>query len=138
MGFYSDRGYDLETAKQVCASEIEAWYGATVLDVFDSSVLGQPHRYYCAEADQLRMINGKVSNTSVQLICGLIPADPEADPTFDWVLHSATEAGKVHGEDVQFTKVAALRYQSLKQRLAACTTVAEVEAVLYELIPSLA
>ncbi len=135
MGFYTNRGYTLDDAKNACGMEIEAWYGNAVLDVFDSSVLGQPHRYYCAEADQLRMINGKVSNTSVQLICGLIPADPESDPVYDWVIHSAVEAGKVHSEYVAFTKTAALRFQSLKQRLAACTTVEEVEVIFYELNP---
>lgn len=134
MGLYIDRGYDLETAKIACGMEIENWYGGEVLDVFDCDVLGQPTRYYCAEADQLRMINGKVSNTSVQLICGTVPADTDSDPAFDWVMHTATEAGKVHSAYVQFTKNAALRYQSFKQQLAACVTVEQVEAVYAQLI----
>lgn len=133
MGLYTERGYDLETAKYACSSEIQNWHDARVLDVFDCNVLGSPYRYYCSEADQLRMINGKVANTAVQLMCGRVPAEPDTDPTYEWVLHTSTEAGKVHTDYVQFSKDTALQYQQLKVRLAACTTVEQVEAIFYEL-----
>ena len=134
MGFYTDRGYTLEQAKNACAGEIESWYGGKVLDVFDSSATGVARRYFCSEADQLRMVNGRVSNTSVQLMCGVIPADAELDPSYDWLTHSASEAGKVHTDYVQFTKTASEKYQSLKQQLAATTTVEQVDAVFNQLV----
>lgn len=134
MGLYIDRGYDLESAKNACGMEIQNWHDARVLDVFDCNVLGAPYRYYCSEADQLRMINGKVANTSVQLICGAVPSNPGTDPVYDWVLHTSTEAGKVHTDYVQFSKDVALQYQAFKAQLAAATTVEQVEAVFYALV----
>lgn len=133
MGFYTDRGYTLEVAKGACAGEIETWYGGKTLDVFDSSATGVTRRYYCAESDQLRMVNGRVANTAIELMCGVIPANPETDPTYDWLTHSAAEAGKVHTDYVQFVKSLASKYQSLKAQLAAASTVAEVDAVFEQL-----
>jgi len=134
MGIYTERGYTLQDAKNACASEIESWYGGKVLDVFKSSALGSSYTYYCAEADQLRMINGKVSNTSVQLICGPTPANPNIDPVYDWKLHTSTEAGKVHTDYVQFSKDVAVQYQTFKQQLAAATSVEAVETIFYSLV----
>ncbi len=133
MGIYLDRGYTLQDAKNSCASEIESWYGGKVLDVFPCSALGATYSYCCSEADQLRMINGRVSNTSVQLMCGLVGTDGEV--TYDWKLHSAAEAGKVHTDYVQFTKDVASLYQQYKARLAAATTVEQCEAIFYEMNP---
>ncbi len=134
MGMYTDRGYDLNTAKGACAGEIETWYGGKTLDVFDSSATGIARRYYCAESDQLRMVNGRVSNTSIELICGEIPSDLEADPVYSWLTHSAAEAGKVHTDYVQFVKAITTKYQSLKLQLAAATTVVAVDLVLAQLV----
>jgi hypothetical protein len=134
MGLYTDRGYNLDDAKNACGMEIENWYGSKVLDVFDSSVLGQPMRYYCSESDQLRMVNGKVSNTAVPLICGAVPLDPDSDPVYDWVTHTGTEAGKVHSDYMQFSKTVTAQYQAFKQQLTACTTVESVEALYAQLV----
>ena len=133
MGVYSDRGYDLELAKSVCGGEIETWYGGKTLDVFDSTATGVTRRYFCAESDQLRMVNGRVSNTSMTLMCGLIPAQADQDPLYDWLVHSAAECGKVHTDYVQFTKNVTTLYQNLKLQLAAATTVLEVDAVFEQL-----
>jgi hypothetical protein len=134
MGIYTERNYSLEDAKNACAPEIESWYGNKVLDVFDSSALGPTYRYYCSEADQLRMINGRVSNTSISLICGLVPTQPDVDPVYDWLEHSSTEAGKVHTDYVQFSKATSTLYASLKQQLANATTVEQVETIFYQLV----
>lgn len=134
MGIYTERNYTLENAKDACAPEIESWYGGKVLDVFDDATLGTLHRYYCSEADQLRMLNGKVSNTSVALMCGQIPSAPDTDPMYDWKEHTSTEAGKVHTAYVQFSRATAQQYAALKQQLADATTVEEVEAVFYQLV----
>lgn len=135
MGIYADRGIPFESAKGACAIEIEQWYGGKALDVFDSSATGVLRRYYCAEPDQLRMINGKVSNTSVSLMCGVVPADPDTDPAYEWVLHTSTEAGKVHTDYVQFTKEIAVQYLAFKAQLAATTTLEQVDALFYLLWP---
>lgn len=134
MGMYTDRGYDLATAKGACAGEIETWYGGKTLDVFDCSATGVSRRYHCAESDQLRMVNGRVSNTSIELMCGEIPADPEQDPAYSWLTHSAAEAGKVHTDYVQFVKSITTKYQAMKVQLAAATTVLAVDAVLAQLV----
>lgn len=134
MGFYGDRNYTLEGAKTSCEIEIESWYGGKALDVFDSVATGIARRYYCSEADQLRMINGKVANTSVSLMCGVIPAEPDTDPTYEWLLHSGAEAGKLHTDYVQFTKAISVEYSRLRTLLAGCKTVAEVDAVFAQLV----
>ena len=131
---YTDRGYDLPTAKGACAGEIETWYGGKTLDTFDCSATGISRRYYCSEADQLRMVNGRVANTSIELMCGVIPAQLDTDPNYDWLTHSAAEAGKVHTDYVQFVKSLSTLYQALKAQLAATTTVLAVDAVLAQLI----
>ncbi len=133
MGIYTQRGYTLEDAKNACISEIEAWYGGKVLDVFTSTALGPAHSYQCSEADQLRMINGRVSNTSVQLMCGAI--GPDGQVSYDWKVHTAAEAGKIHTDYVQFTKDIATQYQTYKARLASATTIEQIEAIFYELWP---
>lgn len=136
MGIYTDRGYTLEEAKQGCAAEIESWYGGKALDVFDSSATGQNRRYYCDEASQLRMVNGRVRNTSVTLMCGLAPAQADQDPSYEWVMHTSTECGKVHTDYVQFTKDIATQYQNYKTQLASATTVAQVDAIVSALWPN--
>ena len=134
MGIYTERNYTLEDAKNACAPEIESWYGNKVLDVFDSSALGPTYRYYCSEADQLRMINGRVSNTSVDLMCGIVPAQADSDPQYNWIEHSSTEAGKVHTDYVRFSRDIASLYGLLKQELVAATTVEQVEQIFYQLV----
>lgn len=129
MGFYSDRGYTLEEAKASCLGEIETWYGGKTLDVFDSSATGVNRRYYCSEADQLRMVNGRVSNTSMNLMCGIIPTVADQDPAYDWLLHTAAECGKVHTDYVQFSKAASLQRTNMINQCNAATTVAEVDIV---------
>jgi hypothetical protein len=133
MGLYTERGYTLLESQQAIATEIEAWYGGATLDTFDCNVLGAMYRYECNEAAQLRMINGKVSNQPITLMCGQVPVDPESDPAWGWVSHSATECGKVHTAYTQFMASAATEYQSLKAQAAACTTVQEVEAIFTHL-----
>lgn len=133
MGFYQDRGTAFEDAKNACGIEIESWYGSKVLDVFDSPSTGINRRYYCAESDQLRMLNGKVANTSITLMCGAVPADPEVAVNYEWVQHTSTEAGKTHTDYVQFSKAAATQYVGLKTELAAATTIQQVDAVMFQL-----
>lgn len=132
MGFLVDRGYDLETSKSVALAELDVWYGGVVLDVFDCDILGSMHRYYCSEADQLRMLNGKVSNVSMTLMCGAVPAEPDTDPIYEWKEHTSTECGKVHTAYVTFAKDAAGKYASWKSRINSATTPAAVEVVLME------
>lgn len=132
MGFYSDRGYTLEEAKNSCLGEIETWYGGKTLDVFDSTATGLNRRYYCAEADQLRMVNGRVSNTSMNLMCGLVPPQVDQDPVYDWLLHTASECGKVHTDYVQFSKAASLQRTNLIAQVNAATTVEEVDALFLQ------
>lgn len=127
--FYTDRGMTLQAAKDHLLIEVESWYGGAVLDVFDSAATGVNRRYYCAEADQLRMINGRVSNTAVTLMCGVVPATSDTDPAYTWLLHSATEAGKVHTDYVQFSKGAAEQYALYKQQIAAATQLSELDAL---------
>ena len=134
MGIYIDRGYDVQTSKYACASEIDSWFGGKTLDVFDSSATGVKRRYYCSEADQLRMVNGRVSNTSIALMCGAVPVALDEDPVYDWLTHSAAEAGKVHTDYVQFTKDVSALYLTLKQQLVNATTVEQVEAIFYQLV----
>ena len=134
MGIYIDRGYSLSDAKNSCSMELDAWLGGKTLDVFDSSATSVKRRYYCSEADQLRMINGRVSNTSIALMCGIVPAALDEDPVYDWLTHSAAEAGKVHTDYVQFTKDVSALYITLKQQLASATTVEQVEAIFYQLV----
>lgn len=133
MSLYIDRGYTLEQAKSAGVSELESWYGGKVLDVFDSPALGAPHRYYCAESDQLRMINGKISNTSASLVCGVIPAEPDTDPVYEWCIHTSTKSGKVHTDYVQFTKEVSLTYVSAKSTIANATTVQQIDDLLVSL-----
>jgi hypothetical protein len=132
MGLIADRGYDLETAKVMAINELDVWYGGVVLDVFDCNVMGAPHRYYCSEADQLRMLNGKVSNVSMALMCGPVPAQADTDPVYQWTDHTSTECGKVHTAYVNFSKEASGKYASWKSRINASTTIEQVEAVLME------
>lgn len=134
MGMYTDRGYDLATAKGACAGEIETWYGGKTLDVFDTNATGVMRRYFCAESDQLRMVNGRVSNTSIELMCGVVPAETDQDPEYSWLTHSAAESGKVHTDYVQFVKTITTKYQDLKLQLEAATTVAAVDLVLAQLV----
>jgi hypothetical protein len=133
MGLYTERGYTIEEAKQAMLGEIETWYGGATLDTFDCNVLGTMHRYECNEAAQLRMINGKVSNQPITLMCGQVPADPESDPVWGWLSHSAAECGKVHTAYTQFIASSAVRYQELKAQAEACTTVAEIDVMFHAL-----
>lgn len=130
MGLYADRGYDLETAKSLALMELDVWYGGAVLDVFDCNVLGPVHRYYCAESDQLRMLNGKVSNVSMALMCGPVPSEPDVDPVYAWTEHTSVECGKVHTAYVNFSKDASGRYSLWKAAIASATTVEAVDTVL--------
>lgn len=130
MGILVERGYDLETAKGVAMVELDVWYGGAVLDVFDCDVLGTMHRYYCSESDQLRMLNGKVSNVSQTLMCGQVVAGSDSDPVYDWKEHTSTECGKVHTAYVNFSKTAAANYAGWKQQIANATTVADVETIM--------
>jgi hypothetical protein len=131
MGFIVDRGYDLETAKVMAINELDVWYGGVVLDVFDCNVMGAPHRYYCSEADQLRMLNGKVSNVSMALMCGPVPAQADTDPVYQWTDHTSTECGKVHTDYVQFTKNIAVQFEAYKVQINAATTVSQVDVVFH-------
>lgn len=134
MGIYEDRGNTIEQAKENCQIELDVWYGGRVLDVFDCDVLGAPYRYYCAEADQLRMLNSKVANVSGPLMCGLIPAEPDTDPVYAWREHTSTESGKVHSAYVQFSKATALQYGTYKQRIASATTLTELNVLFNEIV----
>lgn len=134
MGFYTDRGYSLQQAKDTCLLEVESWYGGKVLDVFDTDQgLNSLYRYECNEAAQLRMVNGKISNTSVQLMCGPVPQDPETDPNYSWVTHTSVEAGKVHTAYMNFTQSITTQYNNYKTQVNNATTVAEVDAVFFSL-----
>lgn len=135
MGIYANRNYTIDDARNSVLAEIESWYGNAVLDTFDCNVLGAAYRYYCAESDQLRMLNGRTANVTQALMCGRVPAVPDAALFYEWVDHTSAECGKVHTAYVAFTKDAATRYQALKARAAATTTVAECEIILNELCP---
>lgn len=130
MGMLIDRGYDLETAKGMAIVELDVWYGGAVLDVFECDVLGTTHRYYCSESDQLRMLNGKVSNVSMALICGQVIQGSDSDPVYDWKEHTSTECGKVHTAYVSFSKDAAAKYGNWKQQINSATTVEQVEILM--------
>lgn len=134
MGIYADRGYTVQQAKDACIAEIESWYGGATLDTFDCNVLGAVHRYECNEAAQLRFLHGKTSNLPITLMSGPVLA-PDVDPIWNWVSHTATECGKVHGAYLEFIKQSALDYANFKTQLAAATTVAEVEAVFNAVWP---
>lgn len=129
MGFYTERQYSLDDSKNHCLIEIESWYGGKVLDVFDSSATGVNRRYYCAESDQLRMVNGKIANVSMTLMCGVVPADPNQDPVWDWLNHSSTECGKVHTDYVQFSKAASEQRLGMIASVNSATTLAELDAI---------
>ncbi len=133
-GFYEGRGYTLEEAKASCLGEIESWYGGKTLDVFESTATGVNRRYYCAESDQLRMVNGRVSNTSMTLMCGIVPSVPDQDPAYDWLVHSAAECGKVHTDYVQFSKSTTLLRTQYINEVNASTTVQEVDLVFAKLV----
>jgi hypothetical protein len=128
MGFYTDRGSDLKSAKDGCILEIESWYGGATLDAFDCNILGPTYRYECNEAAQLRFINGKVSNLPIDLMCGPVLASDQ-DPLWDWKSHSAVECGKVHSAYLAFSKDAGVQYRTYKEQLIAATTVLEVDAI---------
>lgn len=129
MGLYTDRGYNLQTAKESCANEIEQWYGGATLDTFDCNTLGSIYRYECNEAAQLRFINGKVSNLPIDLMCGpVLVADQ--DPVWQWLSHTAVECGKVHQAYLEFSKDAAMQYKAFKAQLIAAATVLEVDAII--------
>lgn len=130
MGILVERGYDLVTAQGVAMVELDVWYGGAVLDVFDCDVLGTMHRYYCSESDQLRMLNGKVSNVSMTLMCGAVPAVADSDPVYEWKEHTSTECGKVHTAYVSFSKDASAKYQNWKSQIAGAETVAQVETIM--------
>lgn len=130
MGLYADRGYTLEQAKDLALIELDVWYGGAVLDVFDCNVLGTMHRYYCSEADQLRMLNGKVSNVSIALMCGPVPAQPDSDPVYDWKEHTSVECGKVHTAYVNFAKDASGNYSLWKSQINSATTVDAIDNIL--------
>ena len=132
MGFYADRGVTFESARDACKIEVDTWYGGKVLDVFDSSATGTLRRYYCSEADQLRMINGRLSNSGAELMCGVPPADSDADPVYSWLQHTSSEAGKVHSDYVAFSKSSGEQRKAWLARLDAATTLAEVDAVFAE------
>ena len=129
MGFYTDRGDSVADAKNACGLEIESWYGGATLDVFDCNVVGTMYRYYCSEADQLRFINGKVSNLPIALMCGPVPAQADQDPVYAWKQHTAVECGKVHNAYLEFTKATSAEYRNFLTQLAAATTVAEVDVI---------
>lgn len=133
MGYYTDNGYDLDSAKTLFAAELGNWYAGSCLDTFDYAVGGVVRRFECNEAAQLRMINGRISNISNTLYCGTV-VDPNTDPT-DWTWHefTATECGKIHQAYLDFSKANAQTYSQLKAELAACTTVAEVDAMFTSL-----
>lgn len=130
MGILVERGYDLETAKGVAMVELDVWYGGAVLDVFDCDVLGAMHRYYCSESDQLRMLNGKVSNVSMALMAGAVVAGSDSDPVYEWKEHTSTECGKVHTAYVNFSKDAAAKYGNWKSQINSAATVADVETIM--------
>lgn len=127
---YQERGYTLDQAQAAALIELDVWYGNKVLDVFDCDVLGTMHRYYCSESDQLRMLNGKVSNVSMSLMCGQVPAEPDTDPAYDWKDHTSTECGKVHTAYVTFSKDAAAKYTTWKQQIKSAATVEQIDAIL--------
>jgi len=129
MGIYVDRGLTLAQAKETIKIEIEVWYGGKVLDVFDSSVLGTPHRYYCDESSQLRMLNGRVSNIPMELMCGLIPSQPDTDPVYQWKQHTATECGKVHQAYLTFSADAAQQRVTYLNQAEAATSVLQIDAI---------
>ena len=133
MGYYTQQGYSLETAKQVGLQELVNWHAGKALDVFDCDALGQLHRYYCSESDQLRMINGKIANVSVELVCGLVPSIPDTDPIYDRVSHTSTQAGKVHTDYVQFSKDIDLAYAQYKEQISNATSVEAIETLLVSL-----
>lgn len=138
MGLYIDRGYTLAEAKTALLIEIDTWYGGATLDTFDCNVLGSLYRYECNEGAQLRMISGKVSNQPIPLICGQVPAQPDADPAWDWLVHTATECGKVHTAYTQFISDSSLKYTNYKTAANAATTVAAIETVLFQVYPHMA
>lgn len=130
MGLYTDRGYTLEEAKGALLLEIESWYGSATLDTFDTAAgLGSLYRYECNEAAQLRMIHGKTSNQPITLRAGPVLA-ADQDPAWDWVAHTATEAGKIHTAYVQFSAGAAVTYQAYKDQVPSLTSVAAADSLL--------
>ena len=133
MGLYTERGYTLEQARNSIEGEILSWYGGAALDTFDCNVLGVLHRYECNEAAQLRFINGKDSNSPISLACGVVPADPEADPVWTLKTHTATECGKVHTAYTQFASSIDLQRVVYLQQAAAATTVAQIDDLLAQL-----
>ena len=137
MGLYIDRGYSMVDARNALLQEIESWYGGATLDTFDCNSLGSMYRYECNEAAQLRMLSGKMSNQPVTLICGQVPAEPDTDPVWGWLEHTATECGKVQTAYAQFMSSSAVKYTNYKMAANAAVTVADVEVVLLQLYPGM-
>jgi hypothetical protein len=135
MGFFEERNYSVEEAKIFLLGELEVWYSSRVLDVFDTDVLGTMHRYYCSEADQLRMMNGKVANVSMPLMCGVVPSIADNDPIYDWKVHTSAECGKVHTDYVQFALASTQQYQSWKAEIVTYTTMTQCINMLHILLP---
>lgn len=132
-GFYESRGYTLDQAKAAFAGEIEVLYSAACLDVFDSSATGMMRRYYCDEASQLRMVNGRVANVGMTMMCGVPPVGG-GDPTYDWLPHTSAECGKLHSDYVAFSAAAFQTRQSRLAQLAACTSVQQVDVMFNQLL----
>lgn len=134
MGFYSERGFDLESAKGHMLVELENWYGQAALDTFDYTwTNGTVKRYFCNEAAQLRMINGRISNVANDLFCGTV-LTLEEDPTdWAWVAHTSVDCGKVHQAYLNFSKDISTQYNSLKTEINTATSVSQIDTIFEDL-----
>lgn len=134
MGFYTDRAFDLDSAKNHMLIELENWYGQAALDTFDYEWSnGVVKRYHCNEAAQLRMINGRISNVSNDLYCGTV-LNLEEDPVdWAWIVHTSVDCGKVHQAYLNFSKDISIEYNSLKQEVSNATTVAQIDTIFEDL-----
>lgn len=133
MGMYVDRGLSLEDAKLSGTYELEAWFSNRALSTFDCNSIGVMYRYECHEAAQLRMLNGRVSNTAVTLWCGPVPANPEEDVVFGWNSHTSAECGKVHTAYLNFVKDTEAFFNAKKSEINAATTVQAVDDIIAQI-----
>jgi len=133
MGVYTDRDYSVEISKGLLLTEIDIWLASKVEDVFDSSASGLLRRYWCSPSEQLRFINGKVANVTLDIYCSKTTPIVDEDPEYAWLAHTSAECGKLQTAYVNFSKAASQIAANARVATLAATTLAQLDTIFTNL-----
>jgi hypothetical protein len=104
--------------------------GEEIISGFNSSALGSEHKYQSELEDQTNLIGLVAAGTDDVFKAGNLDVDGNVT-SWEYKLHTATQLKQVLADGATHKQTALAKYYTLKAEVEACTTEAQVEAIVW-------